>query len=142
MWSRLRIEEGTLLCHANVPKPGLCSNRRPLEESLLLPLLNARVIRSANSQPKAAWHVLSLIREDREATPQRTAEILTSTCQQQPGRRAREYLLIGLNQRGRNMKLDMQEFTDFRELSHDMKFNISKELRVLEKLGPKWPLER
>lgn len=23
-----------------------------------------------------------------------------------------------------------------------MKFNISKELRVLEKLGPKWPLER
>lgn len=39
------------------------------------------------------------------------------------------------------MKLDMQEFTDFRELSHDMKFNISKELRVLEKLGPKWPLE-
>lgn len=70
------------------------------------------------------------------------AEILTSTCWQQPGRRAREYLLIGLSQRGRNVKLDKQEFTGFRELSHVMKFNINKELRVLEKLGPKWPLER
>lgn len=39
------------------------------------------------------------------------------------------------------MKPDKQEFTDFRELSHNMKFNISK-LRVLEKLGPKWSLER
>lgn len=48
-----------------VPKPGLHSNRCPLEESLLQPLLNARVISRANSQPKAAWHALSLIREDR-----------------------------------------------------------------------------
>lgn len=45
--------------------PSLASTATPLEESLLQPLLNARVISSANSQAKAAWHVLSLIREDR-----------------------------------------------------------------------------
>lgn len=70
-----------------------------------------------------------LIREE-EVTPQRGPAKINQHCLQEPGRRARAHILRGHNQRDRTVKLERQEFTDFRELSQDMRFNISKDLRV------------
>lgn len=97
MWSGRHSSSHVMIC----PSLASTGNRCPSEESALLPLLNAGVIRSVNPEPIPAGDELGLIRKERGYTS-KGMQRLTSSYWQEPGRRAREYMLMKLNQRGKH----------------------------------------